>query len=50
VALGKKEIKIMKSFGFSFRREPFWMMAFSFAPPVVGLLIALVVLIVKLAR
>jgi hypothetical protein len=41
----------MKPFRFSFKSEPIWMLLFSLAPAVLGLLIALfVVLVLKRAR
>ena len=35
--------KVMKIYGFSFKREAIWIMAFPFASLVIGLVIALVV-------
>jgi hypothetical protein len=44
-------MKTTKAFGFSFKSEPIWMLLFSLAPAVVGLLVALfVVLVLKLGR
>jgi hypothetical protein len=41
----------MKLGQFTFKREPMWMLLFSLAPAVVGMLtVFIVVLIVKLAR
>ena len=37
----------MKLYQFSFRREPIWMLVFSLAPAILGLLVLLVVLLIR---
>jgi hypothetical protein len=40
----------MKPFGFSFKSEPIWILFFSLAPALFGLLIGLVVVLLRLVR
>jgi hypothetical protein len=41
-------MKTMKTFGFSFKSEPIWMLLFSLGPALLGLLAVLIVSFVKL--
>jgi hypothetical protein len=44
-------MKTVKLFGFSFKREPIWMLVFSLGPGVLGVMIVLfIALILKLVR
>jgi hypothetical protein len=43
-------MKTTKLLGFSFKLEPIWMLVFAILPGVLGLLIALFVMIAKLAH
>ena len=40
-------MSLSKLFSFSFKSEPIWMLMFSFAPAVLGLLILLVVVLLR---